>query len=304
MAIKWNIERVKEKCIELGIECLEEKYVNVKTKMKFVCGCGKNTFSRSWEKVLLRNQIKCEECSGIIKWDIEKVKGKCKALGFECLEEDYIDSATPMRFKCSCGKEFSTKWAYVLMDNKIKCDKCSGRTNWNNDSVDKKCKELGIKRVSDYTRMMDKMEFIGICGHHYKTSWKKVVDRNQIECQECARKRKESKACTNITLELQKNNIEFLKEYRIENCKNKKALPFDFAIFKDGALLFLLEYDGEQHFNLKKAWGGKEALENSKLRDSIKDKYCEENNITLYRINYKENEIEELKEILKKEKLL
>ena len=67
------------------------------------------------------------------------------------------------------------------------------------------------------------------------------------------------------------------------SCDN---LPFDFAIFNnDNQLLYLLEYDGEQHFLRTHAWNDKsftKTIEN----DTLKNNYCFLHNIPLIRIPY------------------
>jgi len=61
-----------------------------------------------------------------------------------------------------------------------------------------------------------------------------------------------------------------------------------------------IEYDGEQHFNeYGKDFFNAENLEIRKLRDSIKNDYCQKNNIQLIRISYKENINEKLKSLIK-----
>lgn len=54
---------------------------------------------------------------------------------------------------------------------------------------------------------------------------------------------------------------------------------------------FLLEYDGEQHFyynNSEKSWNTKEQFEKTQEKDKLKNAYCKNNNIKLYRIPYYE----------------
>ena len=58
-----------------------------------------------------------------------------------------------------------------------------------------------------------------------------------------------------------------------------------------------IEYDGEQHFMPIKWFGGDEGLENIKIRDGIKNKFCQDNNIKLLRISYKEDVELKLKDI-------
>lgn len=79
--------------------------------------------------------------------------------------------------------------------------------------------------------------------------------------------------------------INYSTQVRFENCRYKLPLPFDFGFFYEGDQ-YLVECDGEQHFAPIDKWGGEEAFEQVKLRDSIKTKYCADNNIILIRIPY------------------
>jgi hypothetical protein len=54
----------------------------------------------------------------------------------------------------------------------------------------------------------------------------------------------------------------------------------------------LIEYDGIQHYK-SNGWG-EEKFQQQKLKDSLKNKYCKENNIKLLRIPYYETNINKL----------
>ena len=88
------------------------------------------------------------------------------------------------------------------------------------------------------------------------------------------------------------NNIPFISQFNIvKNTKTNYWLKSDFAILnKDGEPILILEYDGEQHFKSVDYFGGKEELRDTQYRDSLKDKYCKENNIPFIRFNYKQSE--------------
>ena len=64
-------------------------------------------------------------------------------------------------------------------------------------------------------------------------------------------------------------------------------LLFDFAIFNKstGQLLYLIEYDGIQHFNPSHAWD-ENSFKKTRYNDLLKNKYCFENNIPIIRIPY------------------
>lgn len=103
---------------------------------------------------------------------------------------------------------------------------------------------------------------------------------------------RESKGEKEIRRILIENDIEFIKEYRIKDCKFKTSLPFDFYLPK---LNIFIEYDGEYHYQIIDFFGGLDKFISRKINDTIKTEYCKRNDIKLIRIPYWEkNNIEEI----------
>ena len=68
---------------------------------------------------------------------------------------------------------------------------------------------------------------------------------------------------------------------------NNKPYRFDFAIFKNNQLAFLIEFDGRQHYEGPEGkWKQNSSLEDIQKRDNIKNEYCKKHNIILKRIPY------------------
>jgi very-short-patch-repair endonuclease len=89
---------------------------------------------------------------------------------------------------------------------------------------------------------------------------------------------------------LSEKKLEFFRQHKFSDCKNKFPLAFDFYIPSEK---ICIEYDGTQHFEMVKFFGGKKRFEGIKKNDEIKNKYCEKNNLKLLRIPYHEfNKIE------------
>lgn len=108
-------------------------------------------------------------------------------------------------------------------------------------------------------------------------------------CPNCYNK---SKGENKIKLFLDENNISYKPQYGFNNCKHKQMLSFDFYLPE---LNTCIEYDGRQHFEPVEKFGGDKEFELTKIRDGIKNSYCENNNINLIRIPYtKLNKIEEI----------
>lgn len=99
--------------------------------------------------------------------------------------------------------------------------------------------------------------------------------------------------------------VEFGRQYTNENCRGSHyKLPFDFSIYKNEELIGIIEYQGKQHF-IVGGWGGKKYKEkneqnfiNVQRNDNIKKTWCENNNIPLLLLNYKEDK--KLKENIQK----
>ena len=109
----------------------------------------------------------------------------------------------------------------------------------------------------------------------------------------------ESKASFNIKQFLIQNNIEYITEKTFETCKfldTNNFARFDFYLPKYN---LLIEYDGEQHFQERDRNYFKDSLEKRQEHDTFKTQWCQNNQIKLLRISYKEQE--NIEEILKKE---
>lgn len=83
---------------------------------------------------------------------------------------------------------------------------------------------------------------------------------------------------------LSDNNISFAKEY-VQKINNNN-LRFDFAVFQNGTLSYLIEYDGKQHFYPIDHFGGIDYFNYIHQHDINKNQWCKENNIPLIRIPY------------------
>ena len=87
------------------------------------------------------------------------------------------------------------------------------------------------------------------------------------------------------------NMISYKEQYSFEDCRDKQALRFDFAIFKNSKL-YLIEWDGIQHFKPYDYYGGMEKYLDVVHKDSIKNSYCLRKNIPLLRLKYDDTDVE------------
>lgn len=112
-----------------------------------------------------------------------------------------------------------------------------------------------------------------------------------------------SKAVERMDNFLHQMNISHSHEICFQDCFNPNTgycLPFDFALLNsDKHIQCVIEYQGEQHYK-DRGWFGKLERETT---DKIKKDYCQQNNIPFYEIRYDQAEINELKNVLRKEKI-
>lgn len=114
---------------------------------------------------------------------------------------------------------------------------------------------------------------------------------NGCGCPQCSESFGERK----IRQWLSKHNIDYVYQCKFEDCRDILSLPFDFYLPK---LNICIEYDGKQHYEPIKWFGGQKSLEYTQRHDNIKNEYCKNNNIKLLRIPYYANIEEELNNFL------
>ena len=89
-----------------------------------------------------------------------------------------------------------------------------------------------------------------------------------------------------ISENLEKLNINYIREKKFNNCRDQMLLPFDFYLPNYN---ICIEYDGIGHFIPIKHWGGIKHLKYVQYHDKIKTDFCKKNKINLIRISYKDN---------------
>ncbi len=85
------------------------------------------------------------------------------------------------------------------------------------------------------------------------------------------------------------NHMSFTTEYTFADLISSSGRPlrFDFAVFDDdGNVDFLIEYQGEQHYEAFNHFGGKKNLKRQKYNDAQKRVYCTRKQIPLVAVPY------------------
>lgn len=205
----------------------------------------------------------------------------------------YISATTPILHKCKLHNIdwYATPYnilhghgCYECLKSKIHAKNTKTQEQYDKDL---KLAQPYIIRIEDYQNSFTPiLHKCTIDDYKWKISPTNLLSKHS-GCPKCICSIGEKE----ISNWLEENNISYKTQYKFENCKDIKPLPFDFYV---PIYNTLIEYDGEQHYRAINSWGGEEGLKKRQKHDAIKNKYCENNNITLLRIPYFKNVKNEL----------
>ena len=192
----------------------------------------------------------------------------------------YIDDSTKGIIICPIHGEFYiTPNAHL---NGIGCSECS-RNKKSNIVEFIKMANLIHDNYFDYSLFIyinARTKGIIICPIHGKFEMTPDLHiRAGCGCRKCNKSKGELK----IEQTLKKYDIKYISEKTFENCYDYNKLPFDFYLPK---LNICIEYQGKQHYQIIKYFGGEKEFNIRKKHDEIKYLFCIQNNISLIQIPY------------------
>lgn len=300
MAKKYTYTEIKNFIeAESGSGCrlLSKEYINCKSKLKIKCLCGED-FKTTFDEFKNDKKRQCNKCGYMNggkehrkphKYFINEVY---QLVGNEYTVVDkYINDSTKITLRHNdCGYEWKVIPSSFLQGTR--CPKCQHRSyiKTNKEIVQEVC-----NLVKDEYTVLEKYKGgeVKILFRHNKCGYEYYVKpnnfRNGRRCPNCSLPHTPHTE-KHIAKLLKKMDIDFETQKTFADCinpKTNKKLRFDFAIYSNNKNLFcLLEYDGKQHFEPVKFFGGKKSLALNQYRDNIKNDYCRQNNIKLIRIPY------------------
>lgn len=299
MRKKTMQEYIKE-LNEIGNKCVPlEEYINTNTPIKHRCpNCGNEEWYVRPRDILKRNLNKCCKCYKNKQKTNEEFLIEIEGLVGN--EYTFLEEYTKANKKIlvrhnKCGYEYKVS-PHQFLNNHTRCPKCSPNCKNNTENFKKFIKDNEGDNYTLLSEYKNNRNHVLIrhneCGYEYKVSPRNFISGKR--CPKCSM----SKGEDMILKILSKNNKQFETQYRIDDCRKVKPLPFDFAIFDNNKLIYLIEFDGIQHFKPVKMFDGEEGFKETKIRDNIKNEYCKNNNIPLLRIPY--TQINNIEDVLKK----
>lgn len=261
------------------------EYKNNQSKVKVVCSIH-GVFEIPACKHLQGRG--CPNCSGY-KISNEDFINRVKIIHgnkYDYSQVEYKQMHKKIKIICQIHGEFSQTPDRHLNGG---CNKCArekygrDKTLTNKEFIDRSNSIHEFKydySLVDYKHGHKKVKIIcPIHGEFQQFPTNHIVGKG---CQSC----KDSKGEKEIRKWLKENNIKYVSQKKFKKCRNILPLPFDFYLPKQD---ICIEYDGEQHFKSVKMFGGDMGYELRVRNDKIKTNFCEDNNITLIRITYKDD---------------
>lgn len=330
--VKWNVANKKwyenkgykyTKTGETFQVKAEDLTKSASNQVEIVCDyCGKHFFEMwsVYKKIEGKNQKNaCLNCHGIKKNELslekraqsafQKLNKICSGNGYILLNkiEDFT-TLRQMTVKIICpvhGYQEANTHNFLVSK---RCPQCGKDEVANKNRLSPDTIEQRINSVNN-NKLLNKNEYVNastknlkiLCGTCGKEVF--IVSYNNYcngvtRCIHCSHK--ESRGELKIRTFLENNQIDFIKEYRLHDCRYVHPLPFDFYLPDYHCFI---EFDGQQHYDTwfyqHMSGDPDERLLETQKRDKIKTDYCNAHNFHLIRIPYWDES--RIDNILKKE---
>jgi hypothetical protein len=257
------------------------EYIAYNKKIKIICNLH-GVFEQTPERHINR-KYGCPNCSTNKKITQEEFIEKANLIHnnkYDYSLCNYKNSKTKISIICKEHGVFE-QIASSHTHQKTGCPVCSKKHKYTNIEFIEKANLIHnnvycyskINYINNYTKVCI------ICKNHGDFEQTPSNHLSGKGCEIC----KTSKNENLISLYLNKYNITYHRQHKFNDCKYKRLLPFDFYLPK---LNMCIEFQGKQHYEPIKFFGGYNGFIEQQKRDKIKNDYCANNNIKLLIIKY------------------
>lgn len=117
---KRNLTKVKEIALKKSGKCLSDTYFDLYTKLEFECKHGHRW--KTTPLIIIYSHSWCPHCYGHIRQTIEDMHKLAAKKKGKCISKKYINSLTPLKWKCDKGHVWTTPPTYITSGTW--CPKC------------------------------------------------------------------------------------------------------------------------------------------------------------------------------------
>jgi hypothetical protein len=190
MGKKITIEYVKEHLSHTPFKILSKEFINSKEKLEYLClDCNRTNFSTFGN---LKKMKACPHCTiekhrNSYSLNYDYVCSYFTKQGCVLLENEYKNSKTRMKYKCTCGNVSTT--TYDSFKSGKRCKNCminnlSKKFRHDYAYVSRFFKEQGCELISnDYLNGRQKLDYICECGKESSISFNKFKAGQR--CRDC-----------------------------------------------------------------------------------------------------------------------
>ena len=250
-------------------------YINTKTNVKIIC-LKHGTFYQTPDSHI-NSKNGCRKCNGTLtNEEFISLAKEVHGDKYNYSSVNYIDFKTNVDITCKIHGVFSKRPAAHISSGEG-CRLCWVDENvLNFDKFITKSKQIhGEKYQYDKSSFINSWtKTIITCPNHGQFNQRPNDHIRGNGCPIC----RESNGERLIRIFLDRNKIDYIREYIFPECKDKMPLPFDFYLPKHN---ICVEYNGIQHYQPVSFFGGIQSLTEQQRRDLIKFNYCGNNNIDL-----------------------
>lgn len=262
-----------------------------RTFCKCLCDCGKDTVVSA---EYLRDKRRKHHSCGCMTNYYKSEGNKRSELGHKfnrltIITEEYVNGTCVATCVCECGKIIKVNRADVIIGHTKSCGclQSENTSKTNLKDFTGMLSDSGVTFLNRYRKNEHGTWLWNckcpLCGGEFIALPAKVLSNHTTSCG-CKTVSSGERIIESFLKDI---DVSYTKQKVFKDCKYHYGLPFDFAVYDtSNVLLFLIEYDGRQHFEPIEFFGGESGYKIQKIRDKIKDDFCKKNNIKLLRFSY------------------
>ena len=267
---KRTMTDLQEHAAARGGKCLATEYVGVRAKVPWQCEKGHTWHARAYS--VLNHKTWCPICAKCAPLGLERLRSHAARLGGQCLAEDYKNSHTKVRWKCSSGHVWRAKPTDVFHKGSW-CPECQkiglARLQAHAASLGGRC--LSKKYSNSTAKVLWECQL----GHRWKATAHSILHQ-RTWCPQCATSTWKTEAEVRCILEaifapatFESSFPKFLGGLQLDGYCSELSLAF--------------EYQGEQHYDPDNYFhfGDTSSFDSQLERDDRKRQLCEEAGVRL-----------------------
>jgi very-short-patch-repair endonuclease len=249
-------------------------YLNAKTKVVILCRIH-GEFTQTPSNHL--SNFNCQKCSNNFKLNTQTFVEKANQIHenrYDYSKVEYTNTDTPVIISCKKHGDFKQIPDFHI-NRKCGCPKCSNNVRFDLlEFVDKaNAIHNNNYNYSKVNYVNNKIPIIIICKKHGEFIQQPYVHLLNHGCPSCINKTE-----FQFFSKIQEIYPTIQKQYKVEWCKNKLHLPYDFVIKE---YKIIIELDGEQHFKQISNWTSPEIQIE---KDKYKLRCANENGFSVIRL--------------------